>query len=65
MGSREAAARLHSPTVLDENFGIEGLEATEATTLLQRLKTEGIGADLGGELEAAVAIELHSLQGQE
>lgn len=51
--SREAACMLHSAAALVETFPVEGLEERQAE-VLAGLRRRGVGAHLGGSLEAAV-----------
>lgn len=51
-GSREAAEALHSPAVLTDNFGVEGVKAEMSATLIKKLTELRIGAHLSQDLEA-------------
>lgn len=55
-GSRDAAHYLHSPAVLNEVYGIEGVSVEDLTNLklLDKLKFEGVTAVLGAELDDRV-----------
>jgi hypothetical protein len=53
--SREAAAFFHSPAACDPSgYGIEGVSAELRPRLLEAMREHGVGAGLGGGLEAAV-----------
>ena len=52
--SREAARELHSPGILQEH-GFAGVRAESVTSFLATLSECGIGANLGGKLDARVA----------
>lgn len=52
--SREAAVHLHSPAVLADECGVEGVPAGLMREVLGRLRSEGVGAGLDGGLVEGV-----------
>jgi len=65
LASREAATMLHSTAALDEVFGIAGwasltANATENRHLLQSLRSYGINAKLGADLDRSMKAALDS-----
>ena len=61
--SRVAAGHLHSPAVLSDVFGIAGVKATscaEYQAVLDALKTAGVGASLGADLDTAMRAALEA-----
>ena len=62
LGSRAAAAQLHSPAALTENFGVEGVEAAMSTTLLRKIHQLQIGAHHNRDLESKLRHVIKELQ---
>ena len=62
MGSRAAAAQLHSPAVLTENFRVEGVKTAMSAVLLRRVHQLQIGAHHSSDLELKLRHAIKELQ---
>jgi len=54
LASRAAAVHLHSPEVLLDHWGVEGVSNVDSTFLVQLLREKGLNADMGEALDAAL-----------
>ena len=62
LGSRAAAAQLHSPAALTENFGVEGVEPSLSSALLRKVRQLHIGAHHSSDLESKLRHAIQELQ---
>lgn len=49
--SRAAAKQLHSPAVMEERFGVEGVTSQQCDQVLAHLRAKGLGASAGADLD--------------
>ena len=62
LGSRAAAAQLHSPAALTEHFGVEGVKTTMSATLLRKVYELKIGAHHSSDLESKLRHVIEEIQ---